>query len=119
MDNEGNHLTPPRLKGGIFPGQPRCLAGIYVRYKSLFINIIAKLSFLVALTLIGGRETASAKHADGLKAATMPSLMSDMKVQALKPVPLPAFTLPDIFDQPFKIKDQVGKVILINFWTTY
>ena len=92
---------------------------IYVRYKSLFINIISALSFLVALTLIGGRETASAKHADGLKAATMPSLMSDMRVQALKPVPLPAFTLPDVFDQPFKIKDQVGKVILINFWTTY
>jgi hypothetical protein len=49
----------------------------------------------------------------------MASLMSGMRVQALKPVPLPAFTLPDIFDQPFKIKDQVGKVILINFWTTH
>ena len=45
--------------------------------------------------------------------------MGEMKVQAIKPVPLPAFTLPDLANKEFAIKDQVGKVILINFWTTY
>jgi hypothetical protein len=37
----------------------------------------------------------------------------------IKPTPLSEFSLPDIFGKNFKIQNQSGKVMLINFWTTH
>jgi len=88
-------------------------------YKSLNINTIKAIPLFVALIITGSPETTSAKHTEALKTATMASLMSNMQIQVIDPVSLPAFTLSDVFKQPFKIKDQIGKVILINFWTTH
>jgi hypothetical protein len=74
---------------------------------------------LLAAVVSGPVPRATAKHEKSLDDLNLSTLMGEMKVQAIKPVPLPAFTLPDLANKEFAIKDQVGKVILINFWTTY
>ncbi len=84
----------------------------------LYFNTLAAISFFAA-ALAGQITPASAKHDKSLQDLTLSALMSDLKVQAIKQVPLPAFTLPDVDNKDFAIKDQIGKVILINFWTTY
>lgn len=74
---------------------------------------------MVASLLLGGAISASAKHEKTLKGRTLASLMGDLRVQVIKPVPLPKFSLPDIFGKNFTTRDQAGKVMLINFWTTH
>lgn len=74
---------------------------------------------VVASLLLGGAISASAKHEKTLMDRTLASLMGDLRVQVIKPAPLPEFSLPDIFGKDFKIQDQAGKVMLINFWTTF
>ena len=88
-------------------------------YKIFIINAIGAFCLFIALIVTASPETAPARHTEALKNATIASLMGRMQIQVIKPVSLPAFTLSDVFKQPFKIKDQVGKVILINFWTRF
>lgn len=84
----------------------------------LFISILSGF-IVVASLLLGGVISASAKHDKALMDRTLASLMGDLRVQVIKPVPLPEFSLPDIFGKDFTTRDQAGKVILINFWTTH
>ena len=89
-----------------------------MRRIQLHFNMLS-VAALFAAVLAGPVPGASAKHEKSLQDLNLSALMSEMKVQAIKPVPLPAFTLPDLVGKEFVIKDHVGKVILINFWTTY
>ncbi|MBT3353076.1 MAG: hypothetical protein HOC91_15380 [Nitrospinaceae bacterium] len=89
-----------------------------MRRFRLFINSLLGITIIASL-LLGGAISASAKHEKTLMDRTLASLMGDLKVQVIKPVPLPEFSLPDIFGKNFNTKDQTGKVILINFWTTH
>lgn len=84
----------------------------------LFINILSGLAVVAGL-LLGGALSASAKHEKTLMDRTLASLMGDLKVQVIKPAPLPEFSLPDIYNKEFKTSDRAGKVMLINFWTTH
>ena len=88
-----------------------------MRRNRLFLNGLIASALLAALAL--GARQAAAKHQGTIEEFNISSLMANMKVQAIKPVPLPAFTLPDISGTEFAIKDQVGKIMLINFWTTH
>jgi cytochrome oxidase Cu insertion factor (SCO1/SenC/PrrC family) len=40
-------------------------------------------------------------------------------VRFSKPVPTPDFTLQDLNGKPVKMSDFQGKVVLLNFWTTW
>ena len=90
-----------------------------MRCNGLLINTLSAVSVTAVLLLGGVLTPASAKHEKTLMDRTLASLMGDLKVQVIKPVPLPGFSLPDIFGNDFKIQDQAGKVMLINFWTTH
>ncbi len=87
-----------------------------MRRNRLFLNGLIASALLAALAF--GARQATAKHQGTIDEFKMSSLMANMKVQAIKPVPLPAFTLSDTSGKEFAIQDQVGKVMLINFWTT-
>jgi hypothetical protein len=89
-----------------------------LKYFRLFINTLSGFA-VVASLLLGGAISASAKHDKTLMDHTLASLMGDLKVQVIKPTPLSEFSLPDIFGKNFKIQNQSGKVMLINFWTTH
>ncbi len=66
-----------------------------------------------------GLHPAAAKHVKGLQGHQLKTLMADMRIQPLTSVDLPDFSLPDIQGKSHNINDLIGKVVFINFWTTF
>ncbi len=54
----------------------------------------------------------------GPKADLRP-LMAALGVQPIEAVAVPEFTLPDVDNKPFLMNENIGKVILLNFWATW
>jgi peroxiredoxin len=55
-----------------------------------------------------------------LMAAPLASLVQAAGLRAVdKPQPAADFQLPDLNEQPFRLQDQRGKVVLLNFWATW
>ncbi len=86
-------------------------------------RFILKCLPVIALALVplvaDGPHPAAAKHVEGLKGHQMNTLMADMRIQPLSSIDLPAFSLPDTQGKSINIEDYAGKVLFINFWTTF
>jgi peroxiredoxin len=53
-------------------------------------------------------------------AAPIASLVQTAGLRAVdEPQPAAAFQLPDVNEQPHRLQDQRGKVVLLNFWATW
>ncbi len=88
-------------------------------YKSFIIKCLSIIALAAVPFAADGLYPAAAKHGKGLEGHQMNSLMADMRIQPLASIDLPDFSLPDIENKSFNIKDFTGKVLFINFWTTF
>jgi hypothetical protein len=88
-------------------------------YKGFIIKCLSIIALAAVPFAADGLHPAAAKHVKGLQGHQMNTLMADMRVQPLASIDLPDFSLPDIQNKSFNIKDFAGKVLFINFWTTF
>ncbi len=88
-------------------------------YKSFIIKCLSIIALAAIPFAADGLNPAAAKHVNGLQGHQMKTLMADIRIQPLASIDLPDFSLPDIQGKSFNIKDFSGKVLLINFWTTF
>jgi peroxiredoxin len=77
---------------------------VLVQRNKLIVVFLLVAAFLVMLQRRGER----------LSAPTI----SLREIQARKPFPVD-FTLPDLQDQPVRLSDRRGQVVLLNFWATW
>ncbi len=83
------------------------------------IKSIAVIALAVLPFAAGGLFPAAAKHVPGPEGRKIDTLMANLRIQPLASVELPEFSLPDIKGKNHSIKDLAGKVLLLNFWTTF
>ncbi len=87
--------------------------------KRFILKCLPVAALALLLFAASGLYPAAAKHVEGLKGHQVNALMADMRIQPLSSIDLPAFSLPDAQGKSINIEDYAGKVLFINFWTTF